>query len=161
MSIVAVVLARDDHYPLSAGLIVEICPTQWQCLCLRHILLRLGHFEGGSPWLHERRWPQATSPQKRGTVSLQFVFTHLCSPVVHRESCAKRTADINICGRNNGRSTAVMVCYSLFMVICLEFMLFRLSRDACARDARAHAHIFSCVFAQYNTNQTGYRDFTH
>ena len=30
MSVVAAVLARDDPYPPSAGLIVAICPTQWQ-----------------------------------------------------------------------------------------------------------------------------------
>ena len=69
LSVVAAVLARDDPYPPSAGFIVVICPTQRQCLCLRHILLRLGRLEGVSPWLHGQRWPQAASSRKRWAVS--------------------------------------------------------------------------------------------
>ena len=69
MFAVVAVLARGDPSPPSAGLIVATCPTQRQCLCLRHILMRLGHLEGGSPWLHGRQWPQATLLQKRGVVS--------------------------------------------------------------------------------------------
>ena len=65
LSVVAAVLARDDPSPPSAGLIVALCLAQWQWLCLRHILLRLGRLERGSPWLHGRRWPQAASPRKR------------------------------------------------------------------------------------------------
>ena len=59
------VLARGDPSPPYAGLIVAICPTQRQCLCLRYIFLRLGRLEGGSPWRHGRQWPQAASPRKR------------------------------------------------------------------------------------------------
>ena len=58
-------LARNDPSSLSARLIVAICPTQRQCLCLKHIFLRLGRLEGGSPWRHGRQWPQAASPRKR------------------------------------------------------------------------------------------------
>ena len=65
LSVVAAVLARDDPSPPSAGLIVVLCLAQWQWLCLRHILLRLGRLERGSPWLHGRRWPKAASPRKR------------------------------------------------------------------------------------------------
>ena len=42
LSVVAAVLARDVHSSPSAGLIVAICLSQRQCLCLRHILLRRG-----------------------------------------------------------------------------------------------------------------------
>ena len=50
----------------------------------------------------------------------------------------KGTADINICGRSDGRPAAVMVHCSLFMVFCLHIMLFRVSRRsrmwcACAK----------------------------
>ena len=65
LSAVAAVLAREDPYPPSTELIVALCPAQLQCLCLRHIFLRLGRLERGSPWLHGRRWPQAASPRKR------------------------------------------------------------------------------------------------
>ena len=37
------------------------------------------------------------------------------------------TAEINICGRSDGRSVAAIVHCSLFMVLCLNFMLFRVS----------------------------------
>ena len=65
LSVVAAVLARDDPSSPSAGSIVALCLTQWQCLCLRRLFLRLGRLERGSPWLHGRRWPQAAWPRKR------------------------------------------------------------------------------------------------
>ena len=36
----------------------------------------------------------------------------------------KKEQQINICGHSNGRSTAAMVHYSLFMVLCLNFIIF-------------------------------------
>ena len=66
--VVAAVLARDDPPLPSAGLISVICPTQRQCLCLRHIFLHLGWLEGVFQWLHGRRWPQDALSQKRGTI---------------------------------------------------------------------------------------------
>ena len=52
LSVEVAVLARDDHFSLSAGLIVALCVTQWQCLCLRHISSCLGWLEKVSPQLH-------------------------------------------------------------------------------------------------------------
>ena len=49
LSVVAAVLARDDPSPPSAELIVAICSTQRQILCLKHILLCLGRLEVGFP----------------------------------------------------------------------------------------------------------------
>ena len=69
MSVVAAVPARDGPFPPSVGLIVATCPTQWQCLCLKHILLCLGRLEGGSPWRYGRRWSQFAPSRKRGAVS--------------------------------------------------------------------------------------------
>ena len=73
LSVLVAVLARDDPSPRSAGLIVAICPTQRQNLCLRHILLRLGRLEGGSPWPHGRRWPQEASPRNSWAESPHFI----------------------------------------------------------------------------------------
>ena len=70
------------------------------------------------------------------------VFAHICYLVVHQRRCKKRGAKINIYGHTDGRPAAVMVHYSLAMVLCLNFMIFRVSRHSCARDARVRFRAF-------------------
>ena len=53
----------------------------------------------------------------------------------------KQRAEIDICGRSDGRLAAAMVHCSLFMVLCLNFMLFRVSRCSRARGARERAQV--------------------
>ena len=56
---------------------------------------------------------------------------------------------------SDGRPAAVMVHYSLFMVLCLNVMLFRVSRDVCARVMRARVRFlaFSYCTVQYESNK--------
>ena len=110
--------------------------------------------DGLRPHRRGKGWEKSLlflQPQIRISAVCFYASLSLSSPP---RKMYKQTTDINICGRSDGRPMAVMVYFSLFMLLCLHFMLFCVSRRSRARDARVRT--FSCVFVQYNTNQIRY-----
>ena len=80
LSTVDTVFARDDLFPPSACLIVALCPARLQCLCLRHIFLRLDWLERGTlyAWCTGRDNPGHQHRQKFWQKPLLFLRRQEC-----------------------------------------------------------------------------------